>query len=297
MFRFKDKLILMASLGAVLGVAHAVYATDVEFALESETETDQPATLHSGAELEVYYGEHVTLNFKTPLAVSGVPGEVPVTSPLFKACNFAETITDTKVTYTRGEGTSAIATMAFGKHTYSITGIRGSWAIALEKGRPMITWQFKGLFNAPTATGQAMLQPNWTNWKKPEVLGPENGSLFKLNNVDLKLHKLSVDVGNTVVYDRVITHAAIEIPAHKSKANVTVTATELQTFNPFELQGDVVNLQFGHGTAAGKKFSIQGRMQMPVPKYTNLSTELTGWELEGNLIPLNGNDELTVSFE
>ncbi len=296
MWRFKDKTLLMGTQGATLAVAHAIYALDVEFSIEHESENERPASNYSGAELQTFYGHHVSLNFKTPLAVSGVAGTAPVTSPLWLACGFAQVSDATKVVYSRGAATPAVASFIFGKHTHAITGLKGNFSLAFEKGRPMIQWQFKGVFSAPTASGAA-LQPNWDSWKKPDVLGPEYGSSFKLNNIAMTLHKLSVDAGNKVIYDRTITSSAIEITGHESKGQLTVTATELATFNPFTMAGEVVPFEFKHGMVAGKKITISGRLQLPVPKYANLSSELTGYELEGNLIPLVGNDELKITFE
>ncbi len=95
---------------------------------------------------QTFYGHHVSLNFKTPLAVSGVAGTAPVTSPLWLACGFAQVSDATKVVYSRGAATPAVASFIFGKHTHAITGLKGNFSLALEKGRPMIQWQFKGVF-------------------------------------------------------------------------------------------------------------------------------------------------------
>ncbi len=60
----------------------------------------------------------------------------------------------------------------------------------------------------------------------------------------------------------------------------------------------MVDYEFSHGTAVGKKVTLLGRFQMPQPKYASLESELTGYELDGKLVPSGaGYDELTWVFE
>ncbi|AZZ98253.1 hypothetical protein [Pseudoalteromonas sp. R3] len=296
-WRFKDKILLAASAGTTLLGSHAVYASDVEFSIETETEADELERAHSGATLEIYYGQHVSINFKTPLAVSGTPGNAPAIGPLLLACGLVQVSTSTAVTYTKGEATAAKCLLRFGNNTHEIDQMMGNMSISLEKGRPMINWQFKGLFSPPVASS-APPEANWSNWAKPSTLGATNSSAFKLDGASRTLHKLTVDLGNNVIFDRAINHDEIMITGHESTANFTVSAETLALFNPFNAVGNIQTFEFNHGSSAGSRVTILGRYQMPVPKYTNLDSELTGYEFDGKLVPSNaGYDELTLVFE
>lgn len=296
-WRFKDKLILADALGTTLTGLHAIYASDVELSLESESEKDELETSYSGASLETFYGEHISLNFKTPLAMSGTVGNEPAFAPLLLACGMVQVADASSVTFTKGAAVAVTCLVRFGKNTHNISEMKGNVSFALEKGKPMLNWQFKGLFSAPVASTAAPAV-DWDRWVRPEVLGVSNSSDFKLNDVKRTLHKITIDLGNNVVFDRAINHEEIMITGHESSANFTLTAEELTSFNPFDDVAKVQNFEFTHGTAAGKKVTIIGRYQMPWPKYTSLDSELTGYEFDGKLVPSGaGYDELTIVFE
>lgn len=296
-WRFKDKLLLAAAAGTTLTGNHAVYASDVEIAIESETEKDEIERSYSGASAEIFYGQHVTLNFKTPLAVSGAAGNAPAVAPLLLACGLVQVSTPTSVTYTRGDATAANLLLRFGDNTHAVDGAKGNVSFSLEKGKPMLNWQFKGLFSPPTQSN-ALPVVDWSRWAQPKTLGTTNNSTFTLNNVTRTLHKLNVDLGNNVIFDRAINHEEIMITGHESSTNMTVSATQLANFNPFDAVGEVQNFVFSHGSGAGQRVSVIGRFQMPIPKYTSLESEQTGYELDGKLIPSDsGLDEFNLVFE
>jgi len=296
-WRFKNKLILADAAGTTLTGLHAIYATDVEFNIEGESEKDELETPHSGASLEEYYGEHITLNFKTPLAVSGVAGAVPAVAPLFLACGREQVTTASTVTYVKGDATKATCLVRFGNNTHQISEMLGTWSISLEKGIPKVNWQFKGLFSAPIESSAPPVV-DWTRWKRPEVLGVSNSSAFTLNNVTRTLHKLTIDEGNNVIFDRAINHEEIMITGHESTAKFTLTADALSVFNPFEMVGEVHDFEFSHGTVAGKKVTLLGKAQLGHPKYASLESELTGYDFDTKLVPSGaGYDELTIVFE
>ncbi|WP_233997891.1 hypothetical protein [Pseudoalteromonas sp. T1lg10] len=231
-WRFKDKLILADALGTTLTGLHAIYATDVEFNIESESEKDELETPHSGASLEEFYGEHVTLNFKTPLAVSGTPGDAPAIAPLLLACGMVQVADVASVTYTKGTATKAKCLVRFGQNTHAIDEMLGNVSLSLEKGIPKLNWQFKGLFSKPIQSA-APPAVDWDRWKRPEVLGVANSSDFLLDSVQRTLHKLTVDQGNNVVFDRAINHEEIMITGHESTTSMTLTADTLANFDPF----------------------------------------------------------------
>lgn len=296
-WRFKDKLILAANLGTTLSGLHAIYATDVEFNIESESEKDELETPFSGASLEEYYGEHITLNFKTPLAISGTAGAIPAVAPLFLACGREQVTTASTVTYVKGDSTKATCLVRFGNNTHEISEMLGTWSISLEKGIPKVNWQFKGLFSAPIESAEAPVV-DWDLWKRPDVLGVTNESKFTLNGTSRILHKLTIDEGNNVIFDRAINHEEIMLTGHESTAKFTLTADALSAFNPFESVGEVQNFEFSHGSAAGKKVSILGRVQLGHPKYASLESEQTGYDFDTKLVPSGaGYDELTIVFE
>lgn len=296
-WRFKDKLILADSAGTTLTGMHAIYATDVEFNIESESEKDELETAYSGASLETFYGEHITLNFKTPLAMAGTAGQAPAIAPLLLACGMVQVATASAVTFTKGVATTATCLVRFGENTHQISQMLGNVSMNLEKGKPMLNFQFKGLFSKPVQSNAAPAV-DWTRWKRPEVLGVANDSDFKLNNTKRILHKLTIDLGNNVVFDRAINHEQIMLTGHECSANMTVTADKLASFNPFDDVGKVQDFAFTHGTEAGRKVTILGRFQLPQPKYASLESELTGYELDGKLVPSGaGYDETTWVFE
>ncbi|MBQ4864381.1 hypothetical protein J8L98_22065 [Pseudoalteromonas sp. MMG013] len=296
-WRYKDKILLADSLGTTLSGLHAIYASDIEFNIESETDTDEVETAHSGASLQVYYGQHVSLNFKTPLAMCGTAGSSPAIAPLLLACGMVQVSTASSVTFTKGAATKAKCMLRFGSNTHEISEMLGNVSMSLEKGIPKLNWQFKGLFSPPIHSITAPTV-DWARWKRPEVLGVACNSAFKLNNTARTLHKLTIDVGNNVIFDRAINHEEIMLTGHESKAQMTLSADTIANFNPFDATGDIQNFEFSHGTSAGNKFTVLGRFQMPVPKYASLESELAGYELDGSLVPSGaGYDELTLVFE
>ena len=281
--------------------AHAVLAKDVELRpLETEAVQRGLDRPFLGADEDIFTGEHVGMSFKVELAASGTKGVAPAWGPLLRACGFAEIITpDTKVEYVLATGSYESVALEFfmGTNLHPLLGAYGEVGITLEKGIPYLTFDFKGLFSTPST--KALPKADFSNWKKPVTLGPGKTTDFSLHGHAGIPYKLSLSLGNEVVFDENLVSQKIEIADRNGSGSITIEAPKNSTINFFDrtLKGATGPLAIKHGAQGGNRISIDcPNVQVKAPKYAEQNKK-AALEMGLGLLPVAGNDEIKITID
>ncbi|MET3132861.1 hypothetical protein AAKU55_003142 [Oxalobacteraceae bacterium GrIS 1.11] len=181
-----------------------------------------------------------------------------------------------------------------------LMGARGT--VALKAGVqtiPMLTFAFTGMYVTPTdvpipaVTLTAFMQPlavNNINTSGLVIAGYAGGVASDF----------SVDFANTVVFRSLVGGTeSVVLTDRKPAGSLTFEAT---TVAAKDWWSTVKNVQLGvfsilHGTVPGNKVKIDGpSMQLTTPTYAD-KDGITMLTVKADFIPVNGNDELILSFQ
>lgn len=108
-----------------------------------------------GARRKVNIGDGVKVVFSTELKGSGTAGTAPEIGPLFRACNFTETIAaGASVSYDPNSLQSTAESITIWVYIdgicHKVTGCRGTFDMELKAGEyGKIKWEFTGLYQGP----------------------------------------------------------------------------------------------------------------------------------------------------
>ncbi len=264
--------------------------------------------------VQAWMGKHPPLNIGdglrirvvTELKGSGIVATPPEIGPLFRACNFTQTITPaTKVDYDPNsavgtDDSSEAITIYYhqDKMLHHMHGCRGTLSVNAQAGeKDKITWEFTGLYGGPVAS----TTPEGTFSSAAPLLGIYS---FTIDTFAAVIEAFDLDVANTVtarkgpvsdvsgVKEWLITNRDPkftinpEVPEHATKSFWTMWETT-----------DEVALAAQLGSVAGNKIIITAPAAvLNVPSYAERETMLTHG-LSGSLHPDSGNDEIKFSFQ
>jgi hypothetical protein len=252
-------------------------------------------------------------SFDIELVGSGVVATAPACAPLLLACGFAETITAaTRVDYT-------LVSTAFGSVTFywyddgllhKVTGARGDVSIGVTSdGIPMLSFKFKGLYNAPTAVANAT--PTLTAFKTPLVATDTNTADLNLGCTHAAVVAPALAAGtaypslgltcspsNKVEYTGLIGGESVEIGDREGSCNfqLEVTAAQEVTLQAAVAAATLTSVGIVHDTRAGYKSLIfLPYVQMINPRKAVLNGKRMV-QYDGRVTPSAGNDELRLVF-
>jgi len=251
---------------------------------------------------------YVELGFDIELQASGALGVAPAWAPLLLACGFAEAVTaDTRVDYT--PVTDALSSVTLYLYDSGVlhktTGCRGSFEIAAGVGeRPVLRFNFVGIYNAITATANAA--PTLTGWKVPKVVTDANsgdltfGCTYSAGVLSggtvYPSRGINISSGNEVNFVPLLGGETVEISQRAIGGNLELDLTAAQevTFMSSVLANTTQSLGWLHGTDNGYKVLLH----MPAVQLINPSkAEINGKRLVGfdmRVVPSAGNDELRI---
>lgn len=306
--RWREKLILLSAeptyLGAVTPVA-ANYqrAMDLSIAFEQEGVQDEVEQGFEGAVEEIPTGEHVTLSYKTHLFGSGTAGVAPPFADALLACRLAEVIdAGVSVSYViaADQGGSAASLVRIGKNLHAIAGMRGKVDWIMEKGIPMLQWQFKGTWATPTHDASALPTVDNAPWLGFQPTGPGRTTNPTLHGQQVRAYSLSMSSGNDPIYDESLGDSQIVFNSRAANGKIQIEAPTLDEINFFTRastrQHGALSIQ--HGQTAGNIAKLAcPNVQVKKPVYAKLDNGNVGYDIDLMLLPDEGNDEYSFIFE
>ncbi len=267
---------------------------------EWDVEDRQLVRSNMGNTSKLITGQRVKIAFDLALAAAGSLGTAPKIGPVLRACGWAETISaGVSVTYN-------LISSAFESGTFycNIDGVRhkgvgarGSVAVKLDKGIPLLHVEATALFTAPTDTAPGT--PTTTGWPIEAPVNSVNTLVCKLNSVDSWYSKCEFQQANQVAHDDYPGgYNAISIKDRLPTASISVLAPTLATFDPFALAAAATNIpiQVVHGVTSGSKVKLD-----LLARITGVTYEDNGGSVGYNLSlsvedPADNNGEAVLTF-
>lgn len=284
------------------GSANAIQVINPEITpIAAETVNREIARGYLGNSEELIANKHVEVNFGVEIVGAASAGAAAPYSPLLRACGLSETLSSSpaKVIYAPVSQTFESVTLFFyldGIH-HKITGVRGTVSFEIEANKiPMMMFKFIGIYDSIVDGG--MPTTVYTDWNKPNVSNTTYTYGFNfLGNTALTLEKLTVDLGNDVLFRSLIGSEYAMISDRKVSGTATFEATTLATFNVFQRSLETTNgiLEITHNDQQSRKFKIEmASVDIGTPTYAD-SSGVVMWTVPFNGIPVSGNDEINLT--
>lgn len=264
---------------------------------KAERNIDMPYMGSSGS---IVTGQWAKLSFDAAVAPSGSAGVAPKIGPLLRACGWSETVTvGTSVVYNLVSNNfdSATAYMNIDGVLHALIGVRGDTKCKMAaKGLGMFSFSFDGIFVTPVAG--LMPTVSRTGWTVEEGINSKNTGAVTINGVDLAFSTFDWSQGNKIARINLPgPQLEVSIDGRAPQASVTVLAPALGTFDPFALVSaqQVVTFENTHGSSLGKKLQTSMRVRIANAEYDKIE-EMVAYKLTLEPVPVDGNDELTLTF-
>lgn len=219
-------------------------------------------------------GLYSKVDFTCEAAGSGTPGTAPAWGVPLRMCGFSETITPgIKVEYSPVSTGFESGTIYFNLDgvLHKLTGARGNVSFDFTRdGRPAMKFSFTGLFNA--VTDAAAPSVTLSAWQKPLAVNRTNTPTLTLHGNAGRVHSLTCDMANNIVYRELIGAANGEIllTDRKPAGQIVMEAVTVATKDWWSAIRNITTgaLQLIHGTTAGNKIQIDApNLQLITPQY------------------------------
>ena len=257
------------------GPANAILISDVNIGpMEMKTVDRANVRPFLGSNEQLPTGLFSKVDFTCEAAGSGTAGTAPAWGPLLRMCGFAETVTaGTKVEYAPVSTGFESGTIYFNLDgvLHKLTGARGSVALDFTRdGRPAMKFSFTGLFNA--VVDAAAPTVTLTAWQKPLAVNRTNTPTLTLHGTAGRVHSLTCDMANNIVFRELIGAAMGEVllTDRKPVGQIVMEAVTVASKDWWTSIKNVTTgaLQLIHGTVAGNKFQIDApNIQLISPQY------------------------------
>lgn len=257
-----------------------------------------------GARLGVNIGEALKITFATELKGNGSAVDTPPEiGPLFRACNFTETITATvKVDYDPNSNadTGESITIYFYRHDilHKVSGCRGTFNMELKAGEyGKVNWEFTGIYQGPVDSSIPAGAYNQT--MPPRFLS----AAFQIDSYSAVIENLKIDIANEIA-KRPDANAATGIVEYfikermvKGECDPEVVALGTKDFWDKWSSSALMALTATVGSVAANKCLITGpKVQLDTLKYGDREGILT-YAMPLIFTPDTGNDEVKFSFQ
>lgn len=304
---FKSK-VLLCKVETTPGTPVATVGTDAILAKDIKIMPMEGSDVDRDLE-QPYFGSqgsipvdlHAKITFDVELAGSGAAGDVPGWGSLMRACRCAEVIdVGTSVTYNPvTQGHEAITLRLWIDGTlYQMAGTRGNVSFDLTASAiPYLRFELTGLFSDPSDTAQ--VAPTLSAFKKPLTVSKANTPTFQIDSTDLVMRKFMLNLGNAVETRFLVNEESIRITDRVEQLETTVEATNVATFNPYDLakSQDGVEIELVHGLIAGNicTFTVPNA-QMQRPAGLENAQNIVEWPLRLVPRPQVGNDQWKLAL-
>lgn len=285
------------------GAVNAVLARNVSIAdMEGNDVSRDLVQPNFGNQPTVAADLHVTIEFDTELAGSGVAGTAPAWGPLFRAAGCAEVIVAaTSVTYSPITDNAESIYLKFwmGSTLHAIKGARGTGKINVNaQGIPFVHWKFWGLYTPPSEVAAAV--PVFTAWKKPLIVNKAN-TQFSVNAVALVMRSFGLDLANPVEPRLLVNKESIELTDHLEEIEFTAEAVPVSGAGSIDIHGlansqATVAVSLIHGVTAGNIITLSApTAQFQRPGGYSNSQGIAERALKMRPLPNAGNDQWSLA--
>lgn len=285
------------------GAANAILVSDVDIApMEMKTVDRANIRPFLGNNEQLPTGLFTKIDFTCEAAGSGAAGTVPAWGPLLRMCGFAEANTPgVKTEYAPVSGGFEAGTiyMNLDGVLHKLTGARGTVSFDFTRDdRPKMQFSFTGLFNAVADAVAPTL--TLTAWKVPLAVNRTNTPTLTLHGAAGRVHSLSCEMANNIVYREMIgaANGEILITDRKPAGSILMEAVTVASKDWWSSIRNITTgaLQLIHGTVAGNKVQIDApNVQLLNPKYQDQDGIAM---LQCGLVfapGASGNDEIKVT--
>ncbi|MCU0988024.1 MAG: hypothetical protein MUE63_00150 [Xanthomonadales bacterium] len=284
------------------GAANAILVSDVTIMpMEMKTVDRDNIRPFLGSNEQLPTGLYTKIDFTCEAAGSGAAGTAPAWGPLLLACGFAETISaGVKVEYSPVSAAFSSVTIYFNIDglLHKLTGARGTMSLDFTRdGRPAMKFSFTGLFN--TVADAASPTLTLTAWQKPLAVNRTNTPTLTVHGYAGRVHSLTADMANEVVFREMIGAAMAEvlITDRKPAGQILMEAELVATKDWWTSIKNITTgaVQLIHGTTAGNKFQVDApNVQLINPQYQDQDGIAM---LQAGLVfaPSTGNDEIKIT--
>lgn len=263
---------------------------------------------YMGGSEQLVGNRFVECGFDVELVGGGTAGTRPAWGDLMLACGWAETASvGTRVDYLPVSSGFQSATIYWYDDglLHKVTGARGTVGFKLNAGgRPVMSYSFKGLYNAPTAVSNAT--PTLTGFKAPIAVSEPNtadltfggthsgtGAPAITGGTAYPSQGIEFTQGNTVDHIPLLGGESIEITAREATCSfqLDLTAAQEVTFMANVASNTASSIGLIHGTTAGYKslLWLPSVQQINPAKQDVSGKRMVGFT--GRVLPVSGNDE------
>jgi len=254
-----------------------------------------------GASESLQGERYVQITFDVEVQGSGAAGTEPAFGPILKACGMGvTTVASTSNTYAPVSSAFSSVTLYYNVDgvLHKITGARGNvkWTFAVGK-IPMMSFTFKGLYNAPTDT--AAPSPTYTAFKTPLAATTANTTSFSFFGYSGNLQMLDFDFGNTIDYMALIGTEYVQQSGRNITGTAVIEAPTITAKDYFSAAAGTAlgSLALTHGTAAGSRAVVtSSTLDVLNPTYAE-DNGVVMLSIPFTLVPSTaGNDEISIAF-
>lgn len=257
-----------------------------------------------GLEAEINVNPHVTLSFDVEIAGSGTAGDAPAMSPLLRAAGFGETIdagvdVEYKPVSTFTDSVTIYAVLDGILH--KILGSRGSVSLSFQKGIPMLSFSFMGLYATPVDDA-APLTPDFSAYQDPLPVTNAN-TTFQIGAYDAIMVSVSADMGINLFPRNVPGQEEILQTDRGVTGQIVIDTPDIASKDVFT---DLVeshsgistdSMQLVHGTVAGNIVQVDA----PALQLSSISdgddSGLMNYAMNARFIPDVSDDEIVLTFK
>ncbi|MDR2208816.1 MAG: hypothetical protein LBE22_07600 [Azoarcus sp.] len=283
------------------GALNWIEARNVEFTpYEAETVERNIEMPYFGNGGTLPTGKYASLSFQVAIVGPGTPGEAPKVAPLLLACGFAETNNTTEVVYNlvSSELQSVTIYINIDGTLHKMIGVRGTMTLNLTAQQiPLYQFQLQAVYEGPTA--DAVPSVSKDGWQVEQPVGSATTSGVTIDGVPLAYQEFSVDLSNQVSrLDLPGPQREMGIANRTPTGSITVLAPGLAVFNPFDMAdaGETFELQTTQDNRDGYKVQIDAKVRILQPFYAQIE-EQVAYQLNLELAPVDGNDELAITYK
>lgn len=244
-------------------------------------------------------GEHRKLTCEVELAGGGTAGEAPAWGPLLLACGFSETITaGTDVQYALvGEGEPLLTLHGWLDGTlFKLTDAKGTVSFELNpKAIPVLKFEFIGAYSKPEE-GAMPAGVDYSAFMQPKVVGKTNTPTLSIFGHSACTSAFSINLANQLAWRELINCAGAVSPDRQPTGSITMEFPKATTKDWTEIvrSGERGAANIVHGVDPGNIIELQMPNIQPGPFTLQDDAGVAMMTMPFDLVPVLGNDELTV---
>lgn len=282
------------------GAANAMQIANVKFTPLAGTDVQRALVApYLGNQGITLTGNYQQIEFDVELGGSGAAGTAPPYGPLLRACAMSETlVATTSAAYApvSDDFESASIYYMLDGTKYVMLGCRGKATVSITaQKKPIAHFVLSGLLG--TFSDAALPTADYSSFAEPPVVS-KAATTFSLDGLAAPMLSLDIDLGQTITPRFLVNYEAIEM-TDRSVTGTLVIDQNLKAakdWRSLSLAETALDLSVVHGTIAGNIVAIAAA-GVQVGRLTHGDSDgVANYSLPLILRPVDGNDELTLTF-